>query len=854
MTIIRNLLPDPSFELEASQGTSGTPVYFTPWQGVAIASVNTVINGVGNVDRLRSYHLVETATATNQTCGWRMGGGIANYVPVTPGTLYGMQANVNIIATATQWPLGGFGVRIRWYDITGTNLNADSLGTNNGGATGKFNLTGQGVAPAGAAYAELIVIGATSGTIGVIWEGWIDCVGIYEGGLPTAYFDGHLPNAYWCGTPDNSVSQLVSLNAESLLFDPTPAGLPPSLSPSLEIGSGNQGFQMVSIQTPTPPRKRVTASSQDTEGNLMVETQYDERTVTIVTRATPGATRSAWYAKLAQLQKKIAKLNAEGGQLMRALIGSDQPIFFDIVDAEADMDFDNVRYALRMDAEVTVTLQCRPIAYGQEVAMSQHTEPTLPAIVFTETTVDGDVPANGRLVVTGSQSTIAIQNFMFWGLRSRYYDPAATARLYYEAEALTPLDAAATFAFGTTASGTGNDVLRHNSLPAAQWCPVMATDLKAAGGKLTHKGTYRVIVRVNSTSTTPPQLRLQYGLGDFTNIVTNGVTSFALTGATTWCLADLGVVRLGTSAQWSGVIQALATTQGDNISVDCVFLVPADECSGQATAVPKSSPLGINVVNLPSVGADNSGVGTIVWSNPGNVANNAPGPLQAASIAGSLAAGNITHYLVGSGFGFAIPSTATISGIIVTMSRTCNFGKMVDSHIRLMKAGAVIGNDKALGAPWAIGFHLYTFGSATDLWGTTWLPADINAANFGVAMAGLATAPDSGVGVDWYRVTVYYTTTGAFTDTPDAVFYGLQSMQIASNGVTRQDSTGTFWVPEANYEGDYLKVPVTGLDGRTVEVIVKGSRSDPTLSNDVGIDDVKAQLFVTPRWLTVPDL
>src|SRR5262249_32588212 len=124
--------------------------------------------------------------------------------------------------------------------------------------------------------------------------------------------------------------------------------------------------------------------------------------------------------------------------------------------------------------------------------------------------------------------------------------------------------------------------------------------------------------------------------------------------------------------------------------------------------------------------------------------------------------GTTTNYLRCLSYGFNIPSGATIVGIEVNVerksSRTSNGGSE-DAAMRLVKGGTIQTTDRSSGTTYPTGDVVETHGSPTDLWGTTWTPADINSTNFGAAFA--ATKPSGGgnshtISVDHMQVTVYY--------------------------------------------------------------------------------------------------
>lgn len=116
-----------------------------------------------------------------------------------------------------------------------------------------------------------------------------------------------------------------------------------------------------------------------------------------------------------------------------------------------------------------------------------------------------------------------------------------------------------------------------------------------------------------------------------------------------------------------------------------------------------------------------------------------------------------TQELNGATFGMGIPSNAVIDGIKVEMEvPSSNRWATNNSTFQLKKAGVLIGDNKIATA--SVSANIHTMGSSTDLWGTTWTPAQINAANFGFGfVAGLSSSPnDFSIAVDFVRVTVYW--------------------------------------------------------------------------------------------------
>lgn len=133
-----------------------------------------------------------------------------------------------------------------------------------------------------------------------------------------------------------------------------------------------------------------------------------------------------------------------------------------------------------------------------------------------------------------------------------------------------------------------------------------------------------------------------------------------------------------------------------------------------------------------------------------------------------------TQDLCGAGFGFAIPSNAVIDGIKLEMevpssTRWANG----NGGMKLKKAGAFVGNNKD--GTESVSNFIHTYGGTTDLWGTTWTPAEINASNFGFGFwATVTSSPnDFAIAVDFVRITVYwhYSVDVAAADVPKRYLY-----------------------------------------------------------------------------------
>jgi hypothetical protein len=162
----------------------------------------------------------------------------------------------------------------------------------------------------------------------------------------------------------------------------------------------------------------------------------------------------------------------------------------------------------------------------------------------------------------------------------------------------------------------------------------------------------------------------------------------------------------------------------------------------------------------PTVGLDDATHGTRVWSVPARAIAADSLPTEISAMINS----EVSHFLVTKGYGFNVPSFATIQGIKVEWLRSALSGpssNLVDDAVRLVKGGTILATDRASATEWPTTAAYATYGGPTDLWGTTWTPADVNSADFGAALAVKYTsiAGNNWPYVDHARVTVYFSAT-----------------------------------------------------------------------------------------------
>jgi hypothetical protein len=164
--------------------------------------------------------------------------------------------------------------------------------------------------------------------------------------------------------------------------------------------------------------------------------------------------------------------------------------------------------------------------------------------------------------------------------------------------------------------------------------------------------------------------------------------------------------------------------------------------------------------NPPTAAADGTVPGGTIWANPNNIKLN-DGVFATATCS---SASNPTDLLQATAFNFAISSTSTVAGIQVDIEGKQTHTGVGDANpncwAQLLKAGTLAGNREYRTFTNGVASGFVTFGGSSDLWGSTWSPADINNANFGVGFQGLFSIAATNWSIDFMRITIYYSDTG----------------------------------------------------------------------------------------------
>ncbi|MEK7581712.1 MAG: hypothetical protein AAB488_00020, partial [Patescibacteria group bacterium] len=122
--------------------------------------------------------------------------------------------------------------------------------------------------------------------------------------------------------------------------------------------------------------------------------------------------------------------------------------------------------------------------------------------------------------------------------------------------------------------------------------------------------------------------------------------------------------------------------------------------------------------------------------------------------------GENSFYLKATNFGFNIPPTATINGITVSVEKNGTFVcEVTDNGVYIVKGGTITGDDNSSGC-WPASPETTVYGSSSYLWGLSWLPGDINSANFGMVISAWMPNWDNQANIFSISITVYYTEGG----------------------------------------------------------------------------------------------
>jgi len=590
------------------------------------------------------------------------------------------------------------------------------------------------------------------------------------------------------------------------------------------------------------------------------------------------------------LQAKVTRINADGGGwLKREIIGGSYGeagdyLFADIVKATLKYGGGTLPASRGIDPEVDLVLEALPDFYGDwiEGTMREGTGD----LSWTEQ-VKGNLPGRVDLRVVDKSNNNQLG--VAWHFRSRNYASVKSARWVYEAEELEPLDAAAQI---TLTGASGGKAIRHNNL-APTWTPVLGTSI---GGTefLTHQGVYDVWVRAYTTSTEPPWLRLVYDIGDLSGATENDRIRIPIPNG--FYLVNLGQVNLRRAAfgthRWHGAIQAAGSVGGENVSIDRIYLLNADEGSGIlrgefSSAVPSTGYAARDEFNQASAGAlagkeaPKGGTWSEAGSTKGTFNLDTVGhTIQRSALSDSESEGR--HAILGTASYTDIAVGATLNiphiGTAYGWRRYGVFARY--SSINFCLRGQVFPFDSenkrwwwqvSRGYAWTEGLGggevpFDMGGTPTDIllivtsggmW-QFWIRDRLMGCGQNSQLVPGGTLETGKIGivdehVSGYAYTRTYDNFAAWVPSIDAAVFANQDGRYSSQGHFRLSRDGAAYGPIARPESDLPRIPVSGPEERPVEIGLKWSRGDFEELPDSGLDKVGARLAYRPCFSHVPE-
>lgn len=360
--------------------------------------------------------------------------------------------------------------------------------------------------------------------------------------------------------------------AETLTLDPTSedAGNAP-----VELVSAS--YRLREHSYPAPPLEVQYTGSIDTEGDLPSARKYRNRAITLRV--------ICWtQAALEALQAKVEKVGREGGTLQRVL-ATGEAITFDLLSRETfEPTFDHL-YHRDGWTEVGVMFAALPFGRGEPVQGGDQVETTLPALVWTEASIPGDVAALGELEIDNDAAS-ANKMALIWGME---YRPSAQP-LQEEAESKTMGSGVAAAVGAAESSGAGSNVARATDIGVA--------DKLLLSGTFAGAGMYRMFARVYGTGTGTTYMRATWADPASTRTVTTGPT-VSFSNNDVYKLLDLGLVQAETDGKWE--IFGYSDVATADVDIDVLFWVPVEDGYGELAGTSVTPGIKVAAAGSPSV-------------------------------------------------------------------------------------------------------------------------------------------------------------------------------------------------------------------------------------------------------------
>jgi hypothetical protein len=343
-------------------------------------------------------------------------------------------------------------------------------------------------------------------------------------------------------------------------------------------------------QMPAPPLRRSIATNAMTDGGVLTSAAYDLRELTFTVWLN-GPTLTDKITQLDALKRELAK---PSNLLMFTPPGGSNPVFFQTI--RSDEYVPDYRGAARTDWRIKCTVLAQPFAIGVRRDLATVTVTNDPAaganptrwdIAGSSIAGDSPTPAFMRISNLGAGGTAIIAQ--------RTANNPTALTVFGQAEAATLGTDTTTWSNAIMSGGSGTAT----SFATAGLVTRLTFTLPSASSSEALRGRYRVLLRVH-TGGTSATYTIRYVQNSGGSFVFGPQVSYKAN--TIWQLLDLGIIEFPAyatpaSVGYSGLtpglgtgtlaIQAARTNTGlDNLDIDYVYLMPADErqCTVSQTA------------------------------------------------------------------------------------------------------------------------------------------------------------------------------------------------------------------------------------------------------------------------------
>lgn len=608
----------------------------------------------------------------------------------------------------------------------------------------------------------------------------------------------------------------------------------------------------------------------------------------------PGNSDDHFERIVADLERTLAKIRDEGGTLSRPYRTGRGVFDLEGLAGGAEGGYDGRRW-LQQGHKYSAVLEGRPHMRAPSETRTAQSQTADPVLVYTESAIPGAVRALGQLEIADA-AAIARRGFVAAVETPDYDSTAATAGLYYQAEALTNLGTA-TKVVRAGAVGAGSNVIQLRG--TSVWTSMASTKIAASGLHLTHSGTFRLWARVFLRSGVIGEevsTRLDFGQGDLVDreLLDKATVRY---GGEGFYLVDLGTVRVRKAKngpqQWEAVLQIKTEEpQGCFVEFDDLRICPLKDAYVRVSA-PRANLAGapstfVNVDRFESAGLLNGKtptLGTGPWASTTPAADPDFSEVTAegrqlleragtgkriavlpTSIAGAVVArANLSAVGVPNSYwGLIARFTSEAQMVALLLSTSPIFTNKV---VELWKwvGGVKTKLRKSIVTSTSVPAGDYgLFISASGFWMVYYVAEgsplvvpvaegyDADLATGGVLANGKAGVYDENFGGANNGVRRWDTFQAYQPNDPVLIPSG-RRLRWRHDGVLREQASAAGTFSEVGYEGDPLYLPQATREGRPMRVIAFPSRGDleAQVPDSGASDDFTSTLTYVPRYLSV---